>query len=113
MFCIVTRDFGSKSTPLYTPITFSSNEDCHKRHHIPIAEPTLVVNKYGYVKLSLSLTKYHVVKTYLFNQAPRRKTYRGVEAEIHVFLISELDGGERSASQAGSFNPRERDPVPN
>jgi hypothetical protein len=38
------------------------------------------------------------------------KTYRGVEAYIHAFLTSALDGGEWSASRLGRFAPRERAP---
>jgi hypothetical protein len=38
------------------------------------------------------------------------KTYWGVEAHSHAFLISALGGGKWSASRPGSFIPRERDP---
>jgi hypothetical protein len=49
------------------------------------------------VKLSLCLTKHHVMKTYW-----------GVEVYLHAFLISALDGGEWSTSRPGRFTPRER-----
>jgi hypothetical protein len=39
------------------------------------------------------------------------KTYWGVEAELHVFLTSALDGGEWSASHSGRFTCRERAPL--
>jgi len=38
------------------------------------------------------------------------KTYWGVEAWIHAFLASGLDGGEWSASLPGHFTSRERTP---
>jgi hypothetical protein len=38
------------------------------------------------------------------------KTYGGVDVYIHVFLTSELVGGEWSASRPGRFTPRERAP---
>jgi hypothetical protein len=34
----------------------------------------------------------------------------GVDAEIHIFLTSALDGGEWSTSRPGRFTPGERDP---
>jgi hypothetical protein len=38
------------------------------------------------------------------------QTYGRVEASLHAFLNSELDGHEWSESRSGRFNPRERDP---
>jgi hypothetical protein len=38
------------------------------------------------------------------------EAYWGVKVELHVFLISALDGGEWSASRSGRFTPRERAP---
>jgi hypothetical protein len=38
------------------------------------------------------------------------KSYWGVEVQFHVFLTSALDGCEWSASRAGRFTPKERDP---
>jgi hypothetical protein len=38
------------------------------------------------------------------------KAYRGVEVQLHGFLTSTLDGGERSASRPGRFIPTERVP---
>jgi len=32
-----------------------------------------------------------------------KKTYRGVELQLHIFIISALDGGEWSASRPGGF----------
>jgi hypothetical protein len=52
------------------------------------------------VKLSLSLIKQHVMKT-----------YGQVEAYLHVFIISALCGDEWSVSRLGSFtspSPAER-----
>jgi hypothetical protein len=46
------------------------------------------------------LTKHHAMKAYL-----------GVEVYLHAFLISALDGNNRSASRTGRFIPRERAPV--
>jgi hypothetical protein len=40
------------------------------------------------------------------------KTYGGVEVQLHVFLASALDGGERSPSHLGRFNPGLRAQVP-
>jgi hypothetical protein len=37
------------------------------------------------------------------------KTHGGVNAYIHVFLISALVRGEQSASRTGRFNPEERE----
>jgi hypothetical protein len=39
------------------------------------------------------------------------KAYGGVDVQIHIFLISALAGGERSASCPGRFTPEERAPV--
>jgi hypothetical protein len=39
------------------------------------------------------------------------KMYRRVEVQLHAFLTSALDGGERSASRLGRFNPGESAPV--
>jgi hypothetical protein len=47
------------------------------------------------VKLSLCLTKHHVMKTYW---------------GVKVFLTSALGGGEWSTSHPGRFTPRERAP---
>jgi hypothetical protein len=41
------------------------------------------------------------------------KTYWGVEAKLHAFLTSALDGSEWSASRPGRFTPRERVPGTN
>jgi len=49
------------------------------------------------VKLSLCLIK---------------KTYRGVEVQLHIFLTLALDGLELSASHPSCFTPGERSPVP-
>jgi hypothetical protein len=38
------------------------------------------------------------------------KTYGGVDAYIHVFFTSALDGGEWSASRPTRFTPGERAP---
>jgi hypothetical protein len=38
------------------------------------------------------------------------KTYEGVDVQTHVFLISALVGGERSALRPGRFTPGERTP---
>jgi hypothetical protein len=38
------------------------------------------------------------------------ETYRGVDVEIHVFLISAIFGGEWSASRLGRFTHGERAP---
>jgi hypothetical protein len=38
------------------------------------------------------------------------KAYWGVEINLHAFMTSVLDGGERSASRPGRFTPRERVP---
>jgi hypothetical protein len=38
------------------------------------------------------------------------KAYGGVDVQIHVFLTSELVGGQWSASRSGRFNPGERAP---
>jgi hypothetical protein len=40
------------------------------------------------------------------------KAYGGVDVYIHVFLTSELVGGERSASSPGHFTPGDKLPVP-
>jgi hypothetical protein len=40
------------------------------------------------------------------------KVYGGVDAEIHIFLISVLAGGEWSASRPGRFTLEERAPYP-
>jgi len=40
------------------------------------------------------------------------KKYWGLEIERHVFLTSELDGGEWSASSPSCFTPGERAPYP-
>jgi hypothetical protein len=39
------------------------------------------------------------------------KTYGGVDVYTHVFLISALVGGERSASRPCRFTPGERAPI--
>jgi hypothetical protein len=39
-----------------------------------------------------------------------RKRIEGVEAKLHAFLTSALDGGEWSASRPGRFIPRGRAP---
>jgi hypothetical protein len=36
------------------------------------------------------------------------EAYGGVDVEIHIFLTSELVGGEWSASRPGPFTPGER-----
>jgi len=51
------------------------------------------------VKLYLSLTKHHAVKTYW-----------GSGGIAHAFLTMALDVGEWSASRSGRFTPRERGP---
>jgi hypothetical protein len=38
------------------------------------------------------------------------KAHRVVDVQIHIFLTSELAGGERSASRPGRFTPGERAP---
>jgi hypothetical protein len=35
------------------------------------------------------------------------KAYGGVDVWIHIFLTSALDGGQRSTSRPGRFNPPE------
>jgi len=54
---------------------------------------TLNVN----MKLSLCLTKHHVMKT-----------QGRIEVQFHALLTSALDGDERSASRSGHFIPGER-----
>jgi hypothetical protein len=53
------------------------------------------------VKLSLCLTKYHVMKM-----------YGGVEVQLHLIFISALDGGEWSASGPGRITLGEKAMVP-
>jgi hypothetical protein len=55
-------------------------------------EPRILLHRN--VRLSLCLTTNHAMKTYW-----------GVEVQLHAFLISELDGGEWSASRSGRFTP--------
>jgi hypothetical protein len=38
------------------------------------------------------------------------KKYGGVEAELHAFLISALDGGVLSVSRPGRFTPKGKGP---
>jgi hypothetical protein len=38
------------------------------------------------------------------------KAYEGVDVYIHIFLTSELAGGEWSASHPGRFTPGKRTP---
>jgi hypothetical protein len=38
------------------------------------------------------------------------KTYGGVNVQIHIFLISALNGGKWSASRPGRFTPGESAP---
>jgi hypothetical protein len=40
------------------------------------------------------------------------KAYGGVNAQIHTFLTSALDGGEWSDSLLGHFTPGKQPPVP-
>jgi hypothetical protein len=59
-----------------------------------------VYDKSKTFKLSLCLIKHHAMKKYW-----------GVEVQLHVFLISALDGGEWSASHHGRFTPGEKAPL--
>jgi hypothetical protein len=52
-------------------------------------------------KLSLRLTNYIAMKTYV-----------GVEVQLHSFLTSALDGSEWSASQPGRFPPGKSPTLP-
>jgi hypothetical protein len=54
------------------------------------------------VKLSLCLIKHHAMKM-----------YKGVEVWLRAFIISALDGRERTASHPGHFIPGERAPGTN
>jgi len=48
----------------------------------------------------------------VLNETSRHEDLWEVEVELHVFLTSALDGGERSDSRHGRFTSMEIAPVP-
>jgi hypothetical protein len=92
---------------LHRKISFSWRAD-----HMWLSPANLMSIEWRISKWILSCHRFKHVKvdvnlSLCFNWAPR---HTGVEIQLHAFLTSALDGGERSASRPGLFTPRGRAP---